>query len=480
MKIRGQCPGCGTNRLLPGLAHDGITTLCRDCAGITRDFFCDRCGYEGLLLGGRLCERCTLSDRLTILLDDGTGRANPALTPLANALLDAPSPKTRLLWIRSTQVQQLLRDLATGALPMTHDALGAHPSRRTVAYLRDLLMTCGLLPTVDKQLLHVETWLNDRLAVLPDTDNGRLLRQYATWRLLPRLRTGAGQRALPNSTARHTALQFTVAEQFLAWLHQHDRKLSETRQADLDTWYVENLLHNQRALRDFLNWAMTSRHMPKLKPPSLRPRSGAGESPMTQHRRLALLRKVLTDQQLPLRIRITASLVLLYAQPVSRIVRLTLDDIIRGGTDILLRLGDPPTPVPEPLAGLLLTAAADRENMSTATNPGSRFLFPGRRPGQPINPYTLYPALQELGIPTQTARTSAIRQLVLQAPAPVIAQALGYHPATAHRHAADAGGTWTRYAPGDHARPQPRLPLAPDLTAGPYPGGSPRITLGNG
>ena len=102
-------------------------------------------------------------------------------------------------------------------------------------------------------------------------DNGRLLRQYATWRLLPRLRTRAGQRALPNSAARHTALQFTVAEQFLAWQHQHDRKLSETRQADLDTWHVENLLHNQRALRDFLNWAMTSRHMPKLKPPALRP-----------------------------------------------------------------------------------------------------------------------------------------------------------------------------------------------------------------
>jgi hypothetical protein len=43
-----------------------------------------------------------------------------------------------------------------------------------------------------------------------------------------------------------------------------------------------------------------------------------------------------------------------------------------------------------------------------------------------------------------------LRQLVLQAPAPVVAQALGFHPVTAHRHAADAGGTWKSYAPGDH------------------------------
>jgi hypothetical protein len=124
----------------------------------------------------------------------------------------------------------------------------------------------------------------------------------------------------------------------------------------------------------------------------------------------------------------------LYAQPVSRIVRPTVEDIIRDGAEVLLRLGDPPTPVPEPFASLLLAAASQRQNMSTATNTSSRYLFPGRRAGQPINAYTLYPALQELGIPTQTARTSAIRQLVLQAPAPVIAQALGYHPNTAHRH----------------------------------------------
>lgn len=79
----GDCPDCGVHLLLPGRRNLGdADSVCRDCAGITRDFFCDRCGFEGCLLRGCLCERCTLADKLTRTLDDGTGqppaRARPA------------------------------------------------------------------------------------------------------------------------------------------------------------------------------------------------------------------------------------------------------------------------------------------------------------------------------------------------------------------------------------------------------------------
>ncbi|MER7722401.1 hypothetical protein [Streptomyces sp. NPDC096323] len=43
-------------------------------------------------------------------------------------------------------------------------------------------------------------------------------------------------------------------------------------------------------------------------------------------------------------------------------------------------------------------------------------------------------------------------RVVLQAPAPVIAEALGYHDKTATRQGTEAGGNWSRYAPGDHSR----------------------------
>ncbi|MFD3803101.1 hypothetical protein ACFWSF_33760 [Streptomyces sp. NPDC058611] len=88
MRIR----GCRSDRLLPG-RNDAGAPVCRDCAGIVRDFFGDRCGFEGLLLGGRLCERCTLADTLGRLLDDGTGRVAPSLQPLVTALLEMDRPR---------------------------------------------------------------------------------------------------------------------------------------------------------------------------------------------------------------------------------------------------------------------------------------------------------------------------------------------------------------------------------------------------
>ena len=86
-----------------------------------------------------------------------------------------------------------------------------------------------------------------------------------------------------------------------------------------------------------------------------------------------------------------------------------------------------------------------------AINQDSPWLFPGSRPSQPMNPGTLRDALRKLGVPAEKGRTSAIRQLFVQAPAPVIAQALGYHDKSTTRIATEAGALWN-YAPGDHTR----------------------------
>jgi hypothetical protein len=156
---------------------------------------------------------------------------------------------------------------------------------------------------------------------------------------------------------------------------------------------------------------------------------------------------------LALPVRVAAAILLLYAQPLSRIVRLTLDDVIRDDDQVLLRLGDPPTPVPGPVAGLLLKWIGGRDNMNTATNRNSTWLFPGRRAGQPMNPTSLAALVNDIGVPTVAGRTSAIRQHVLEMPAPVVTDAFSHHPATATRLAAQAGSTFSRYAPGDHERP---------------------------
>ena len=120
-------------------------------------------------------------------------------------------PRAGLTWLRNPKVVQLLGDLATGRIPLTHQGLHAVASWRTAAYLRDLLMTCGVLPTIDKQLVHYETWLHRRLAELADSPHLRLLHQFAGWDQLPRLRATAERRPLTPSHRQFASDQLTQA-----------------------------------------------------------------------------------------------------------------------------------------------------------------------------------------------------------------------------------------------------------------------------
>jgi hypothetical protein len=325
-------------RLLPGRRGDGAA-LCRDCAGITRDFFCCRCGFEGLLLGRRLCERCTLTDQLAVALDDGTGSVSPPLVPLFDALRTMARPKSGLAWLRNPRVRELLADFAGGRIALTHEALHPLPNWRTVAYLRDLLMACGALPTIDKQLLHHETWLHRQLAELDGQAQARLLRQFATWSQLPRLRHRAVARPLTPHSRKTAAEQFTQARLFLAWLDERGRTPAALTQADVDDWHATHLDHAKRSLRAFLTWAMSSGQLPRRDLPRLQI---ARAEPLTQRARLDLVKAVLTSETGSPATRAAACLMLLYAQPASRIVRLTVDDVTRDGDEVLLRLGDPP------------------------------------------------------------------------------------------------------------------------------------------
>ena len=95
--MTGTCPGCGAQgRVLPGLR--GGVRICRDCAGITRDFSCLRCGTETGMAPAtrrwlsRLCGPCAVTWLAVRLLDDGSGSVAVPLKPLAEALAGLASP----------------------------------------------------------------------------------------------------------------------------------------------------------------------------------------------------------------------------------------------------------------------------------------------------------------------------------------------------------------------------------------------------
>ena len=120
--------------------------------------------------------------------------------------------------------------------------------------------------------------------------------------------------------------------------------------------------------------------MPRPRHPGQAPR--AERPPIAQSRRLALIHQFLTNQRIePCAPGLPGCLLLLYAQPVTRLSQLTLDDIVTGGDGQVLhpaRRARPP-PVPEPFAAMLTELAANRANMNTAVNPGCQWLFPGQR-----------------------------------------------------------------------------------------------------
>ncbi|MEV6637325.1 hypothetical protein AB0M54_41990 [Actinoplanes sp. NPDC051470] len=71
--------------------------------------------------------------------------------------------------------------------------------------------------------------------------------------------------------------------------------------------------------------------MPRLNIPHQRTENPA---PISQHRRIGLIRRAITDDAIPLRARVVTLLMLLYAQPISRVMRLTTDDVIRDGNQV--------------------------------------------------------------------------------------------------------------------------------------------------
>jgi hypothetical protein len=410
---------------------------------------CNVCRTRGRRYRRGLCGACALQVDLRTVLDDGTGQIRPELLPFFDGVRAMTNPIAGISWVRRPHVHQMLRTLADPATPLTHETLNAMSPWRSVAYLRDLLMLHGVLPPADRHLMLFQRWLRDTLAEITEPQHRQLIARFTTWHVLHRLRRFAERGPVTEKQTQQARAEVRQAVAFLAWLDQRDRTLSTCGQGDIDAWYA-GAYTARRLTHAFLRWAIRNGLLARLMLPH---QATAKPAPISQQQRLTTLRRLLNDEQIPLLTRVAAIMVLLYAQPLTRVLRLTVDDVFQHDGHVSLRLGDPPTPVPEPFADLLLSHLDQRLNLTTATNQHSRLLFPGRRGGQPMATDTIEKRLRAHHIPVLNGRTAALRHLVLQAPAPVIARMLGYTDQQTSRTATAAGSPWSRYAPGDDHSP---------------------------
>jgi hypothetical protein len=362
---------------------------------------------------------------------------------VADAIAGHPQPYSALNWLERSGAASILAEMASGALGATHEALDAARAGAAGEFLRQMLVAGGVLAERDEALVRLEAWVARRLGEVVDPQRARLLRSYATWRVLRRARRRAEGSTRPRTATRYAKTNLAGAIAFCAWLDRRGVTLSEARQVDVEAWIAEGP-PSAHQVRDFLNWTAQRKTTGRLVVAG-RPRPAA--PPTDDPERWRIVERLLHDGDIELTDRVAGCLVLLYAQQLSRIVALQVDHVVTAGNDVYLALGPDPVILPEPLGALVVAlATVGRRYVGVGSPPKQVWLFPGLHPGRPLHPSHLGERLTRLGIATMPARRAALMHLASRLPAAVLAEMLHIHPTTAVRWVALAGGDWNTYA----------------------------------
>lgn len=386
-----------------------------------------------------LCARCALRHDLQYLA--GPRASATECASLIGALCSVDRPESILTWKRSPAVHALLAGLLGGTIAFTHQALDDVEHTRAAEHLRSIMIEHGLLPRRDQYLAGFERWIDAKLTTLDSADSRSDLERFTRWHHLRRIRTMAAAGKATNGPVRSAKQEITETAKFLNWLHaEHHRTAITCNQHDVDEYLTAGPT-TRHHIRTFFIWARQS----KLNESIVIGHRQATTTPVLhQDDRIAWIRALITGPIDTLQYRVAGLLLLLYAQPVSKIVTLTIDDLVLAPTDMRLRLGAEPVPVPTPFAVLIYELLESRSNLRTTTTT-SAWLFPGYRAGQHIDAQTCMQRLRRLGIDLRGSRNGTLRELVRKVPPPILADMLGYSAQVTHLHSELAGNTYARY-----------------------------------
>ncbi|MGH3225044.1 MAG: hypothetical protein ACRDPY_41250, partial [Streptosporangiaceae bacterium] len=413
---------------------------CRDC---TVPAFPDCPACAASLRPGQ-CAGCRLELRLRELLTVPDGGIHPSLAMLKDALAATDPPGTALRWLAKPPIATVLADIAAGRRQLTHGELDGLEQTAILAHLRSVLVATGTLPPRDEQMARLERFISGVLATRTDPDQRQILRRYAIWHLTRRLRRR-------NNGQAATIQQYDVVHQhvraavvLLDWLAAQNLTPATCGQADLDRWLTGDQASHRYHAGHFVRWA-TRQRLTALSFPATRWQGPT--RPLDDQARWDAARRLLHDDTLNTRDRLAGLLVLLYAQPVARISRLTTSQVTTSDTTVRIHLGPAPITLPGPAAGLTRRLLdGKRGHATTGAGQPSPWLFPGGQPGRPISATHLGQRLKDLGIQPGQARSTALFQLATELPAALLARMLGIHidVAVAWQHA--SAGDWMTYA----------------------------------
>lgn len=435
------CTRCGqTRRPALGAAHVG---LCEPCAGIISTQICRRCGAEDDLYATGRCTDCYLADEIVRLQETGNPDTLRQLDRYLAALGAARPANSVLHWLRisRTSAAPVLRELIAGTRPITHQALDDLETSYAIQFLRAALVQHGALPARDEVSHRFEHWITTMTADLADPDRSTV-RRWAHWVVLHELRIRRGRASTASDRSART--QVRAATHFVTWLQQQHLSLAAAQQEHLDRWLADGAT-TRNAIRRFIAWTTQARDTPRLTIPPASSKQRGDLLPDEQ--RLALIARLASDDSLELRTRVAGLLILLYGQPLARIIRIQLDDIQHHDEQTTLNLGRTGLLVAEPVGGLLRMLALHPEGSTLHDRAHTQWLFPGHTAGQPITEERLRRRLRaQLGsLAIWPGRAAAVRTLLRETPAPIVADLLGFSQHRTHQWSQLAGTNYANY-----------------------------------
>jgi hypothetical protein len=449
-----ECSACRTRRLNSALAcgrcgRQGRPSsvdprVCERCAGERVRQVCRACGAEEQNYADGRCARCILAGRLDVLAAAGDPRAMERLAPYLTALREGAKPWSVLNWMTVSVGYQTLVDLTRGELELSHEGLDAVQRGQSTAYLRAALARAGVLPARHEQAAKLDAFIRAQAARLPDGEDRTRLRAFAVWQVQHDLKRRERRGQTTRASEKLARAQISVAVELISWLHAHGMTLRDLRQERLDRWLADGSTHRRR-IRAFLAWARRGGLLPALDAQRAEPRRHT--DPLDAEQRLRLVGALLDDDTFDLRDRVAGCLLLVFAQPVTRLVRLTVDDVDDHARPVRLRLGPEPLELPEPLGGLVAELKQRRPGLATtAAGDRGRWLFPGLRLDAPLHAERLRLRLRNLGIVARPGRAAALLHLAQTLPPAILADLLGISEGRAADWTRAATGDWARYA----------------------------------
>ncbi|MEU9167677.1 site-specific integrase [Streptomyces sp. NPDC048420] len=439
------CCSCGMVAQVRGGTWE--EPLCAKCTNPDPNFWgrCPTCATNWQL-GSHPCQRCVLDQQLRRLLGASAEEAiAPELAPFHEALTSAERPDTALAWISRSQVRDLLERIGRDEHPVTHDSLDDLPPGKVLAHLRSVLVATGVLPPRDERLVALEKWITTTVQARTDLAERRILHGYAVWHHLRRLRRRLGDQHTSQLQDMNVRCHVSAADNFLTWLAGEGLTLGVCTQADLERWMTDAAFRYRDETGHFVRWSVQHRHAHGLTCSAVR--WTGPQCTIDSEKRWADARRLLNEDTLPTADRVAGLLLTLYAQKISTISQLTVEDVDFTGETVAITFGASPVILPTPLGALVRELVATRRGKAKIGTPDDvPWLFPGGQPGRPLSDSQVGLRLHKIGIRPQQDRSTALFTLAAELPAAILARMLGIHIQVAVQWQKASAGDWAAYA----------------------------------